>query len=110
MTQVFTDSNFDTLVTPSGKPVVVDFWATWCPPCIAIGPAIDALSVTFNDALIVGKVNVDENPQIAVRFGITNLPCVLYLVDGKVVDKQIGAAAGFVYEKKAKKMLDGVVG
>lgn len=109
MTLTLTDANFDTLVTASGKPAVIDFWATWCPPCIAIGPTIDALATDFDGHALVGKLNVDDNPEIAVRFGVTSLPCVVYLRNGELVDKIVGAAAGFVYEKKLKGML-GVVG
>lgn len=105
-----TDANFEMLVLESPKPAVIDFWATWCPPCIAIGPAIDALAATYDGQVVVGKLNVDENPGVAVRYGVTNLPCVLYLADGKVVDKQIGAAAAFVYEKKVRQLLSRVSG
>jgi thioredoxin 1 len=105
MSLTLTDANFDTLITASGMPAVIDFWATWCPPCIAIGPAIDALATDFEGRVVVGKLNVDDNPEIAVRFGVTSLPCVVYLLDGKVAEKMVGAAAGFVYEKKLKAVL-----
>lgn len=103
-----TDANFDQLVLDAGQPAVIDFWATWCPPCIAIGPTIEGLAASYEGRAVVGKLNVDENPAIAVRYVVMNLPCVLYILDGKVVDKQVGAAAAFVYEKKLRSVLERV--
>ncbi len=105
MSTVFTDSNFDTEVLRSDKLTVIDFWAVWCPTCIALGPTIDALSNTFAGKINVGKVNVDENPEISINYGITNIPCVLFMRDGKVVDRQVGVAPKGVFEKKIRGML-----
>jgi thioredoxin 1 len=105
MSAIFTDANFDTLVLQSDKLSIVDFWATWCPPCIALGPTIDALAHSFEGQVNVGKLNVDENPQVSIMYGVTNLPCILFIRDGKVVDKQVGAAPKAVYEKKVKQLL-----
>lgn len=105
MSAVFTDANFNTDVLGSDKLTVIDFWAVWCPTCIALGPTIDALSKTFEGKVNVGKVNVDENPEISVNYGITNIPCVLFMKDGKVVDKQVGVASKSVFEKKIQRAL-----
>ena len=105
MSAVFTDSNFDTEVLRSDKLTVIDFWAVWCPTCIALGPTIDALSNTFAGKVNVGKVNVDENPEISINYGITNIPCVLFMKDGKVVDRQVGVAPKNVFEKKIRVIL-----
>ena len=105
MSAVFTDSNFDTEVLRSDKLTVIDFWAVWCPTCIALGPTIDALSDTFAGKVNVGKVNVDENPEISINYGITNIPCVLFMKDGKVVDRQVGVAPKNVFEKKVRGIL-----
>lgn len=106
MTAIFTDANFNEQVVLSGKLSIIDFWATWCPPCIAIGPTIDSLAHDFEGKVNVGKLNVDENPGVSIAYGVTNLPCVLFMYDGKVVDKQVGAAPKSVYDKKVRKMLD----
>lgn len=106
MSATFTDSNFDSLVLGSDKLSIIDFWATWCPPCIAIGPIIDSLATDFEGSVNVGKLNVDENPRVAVDYSVTNLPCVLFIVNGKVADKQVGAAPKSVYEKKVRKLLE----
>ena len=106
MSANFTDSNFDSLVRTSDKLSIVDIWATWCPPCLAIGPAIDSLAITFEGQVNVGKLNADENPNVSIEYGVTNLPCVLFLYKGKVVDKQVGAAPKSVYEKKVSRLLE----
>lgn len=106
MTTVFTDANFEEQVLRSDKLSVVDFWATWCPPCIAIGPIIDSLAGDFEGKVNVGKLNADENPDVSVTYGVTNLPCVLFIYEGKVVDKQIGAVAKSVYARKIRQILD----
>jgi thioredoxin 1 len=105
MSATFTDANFDSLVLQSDKLSIIDFWATWCPPCIAIGPSIDALAIEFEGQVNVGKLNTDENPQVSVAYGITNLPCVLFMRNGVVVDKMVGAAPKSVYQKKVGDLL-----
>lgn len=105
MSTVFTDANFEEQVLRSDKLSVVDFWATWCPPCIAIGPIIDSLANDFEGKVNVGKLNADENPDVSVTYGVTNLPCVLFIYNGKVVDKQIGAAPKSVYAQKIQHIL-----
>ena len=96
----FTDANFQSEVISSDKLSVIDFWAEWCGPCRAIGPVIEELSKEYDGKVKVGKVNVDENPQVSMNYGITSIPCVLFIKNGQVVDKQVGAAPKAVFEKK----------
>ena len=96
----FTDSNFQTDVLDSDKLTVVDFWAEWCGPCRAIGPVIEELSKEYAGRINVGKVNVDNNPDISVKYGITSIPAILFIKGGQVVDKQIGAVPKSVLDKK----------
>lgn len=86
-----TDANFDELVLQSGKPTLVDFWAEWCGPCRMIAPLVNELYEEYKDKAIIGKVDVDNNPGIASKFGIRNIPTILFIKDGQVVDKQVGA-------------------
>ena len=99
-----TESNFDDFVA-QGKPMVVDFWATWCGPCKKIGPYIEELATQYADRVIIGKVDVDENDGLAIRFGIRNIPTVLFLRNGEVVDKQVGAAPKAAFEAKVQSLL-----
>jgi thioredoxin 1 len=85
------DGNFDDLVIKSGKPVLVDFWAEWCGPCRIIAPIIDEISHEYEGKAIVVKCDVDSSPAVAARYGIRNIPTVLFFKDGKVADKQVGA-------------------
>ncbi|HYK43553.1 MAG TPA: thioredoxin [Parafilimonas sp.] len=100
MAQEFTDSNFETNVLKSDKLTVIDFWAEWCGPCRAIGPVIEELSKEYSGRVNVGKVNVDLNPSVSMNYGITSIPAILFIKDGKVVDKQIGAVPKSILEKK----------
>lgn len=105
MAAVFTDSNFEADVLKADKLTVVDFWAPWCGPCLQLGPTIDALAKEYEGQINVGKLNVDENPNVSVNYGITSIPCVLFIKDGQVVDKQIGAAPKNVFDKKIQKLI-----
>ena len=98
-----TDSNFEELVTNSDKPVMIDFWAIWCGPCRMIAPMIEEISKEFEGKAIVAKCDVDNSPGVASRFGIRNIPTVLFFKDGKVADKQVGAVpkANFVAKLNA---------
>ena len=104
MALAITDSYFEELVA-SGKPVVVDFWATWCGPCKKIGPFIEELAEEYKDQAVIGKCDVEENDDLAMRFGVRNVPTVLFIKGGEVVDKQVGAAAKSVFEDKLKAIL-----
>ncbi|MEM7101814.1 MAG: thioredoxin [Bacteroidota bacterium] len=94
-----TDNNFDVEVTESGKLAVVDFWAVWCGPCRMLAPVIEALAEENVD-VVVGKLDVDNNPEISQRYGIRSLPTVLLLRDGEIVDKQIGVTTKAVLQDK----------
>jgi thioredoxin 1 len=85
------DANFDELVIKSNKPVLIDFWAEWCGPCRMVGPIVEELAKEFEGKAVVGKVNVDHNPNISMNFGIRNIPTILFFKNGQVVDKQVGA-------------------
>lgn len=104
MALAITDANFDQLLA-QGKPMVVDFWATWCGPCRKVGPYIEELAETYGNEAIIGKVDVDENDELAMRFGVRNIPTILFIKNGEVVDKQIGAASKAVFEDKLKAIL-----
>ncbi|MFH0896371.1 MAG: thioredoxin [Bacteroidota bacterium] len=101
----FTDANFEELVMKSDKPALVDFWAEWCGPCRMIGPIVNELAVEYEGKAIIGKVDVDNNPGIASKFGIRNIPTVLFIKNGEVVDKQVGAVPKNVLADKLKAQL-----
>lgn len=86
----FTVANFDEL-TNTDKPVLVDFWAEWCGPCRLVGPHVEALAVEYEGKAVVGKVNVDEHGALATKFGVRNIPTLIVLKNGEVVDKVVGA-------------------
>jgi thioredoxin 1 len=88
---VLTDDNWKKEVTEADGPVLVDFWAEWCPPCRMIAPSIEALATTYSGRAKVGKLNVDENPGVAQAHGVRSIPTLMVFKGGKVVDQQIGA-------------------
>jgi len=90
MAQEYTDANFKEKVLDSDKLTMIDFWAEWCGPCRAIGPVVEELSKEYDGKVNVGKVNVDQNPQLSVNYGITSIPAILFVKGGKVVDKLVG--------------------
>ncbi len=101
----FTDDNFEQEVLQTDKVVLVDFWATWCGPCIALAPTIDLLSSEFEGIAVVGKIDIDNNPQVATAFGIRSIPTLLIFKNGQLVDKQIGLANADILRTKINAQL-----
>ncbi len=100
-----TDSNFDEVVLKSEKPVLVDFWAEWCGPCRMVGPIVEELAKEYDGQAVIGKVNVDHNPDISIKYGIRNIPALLFFKNGEIVDKQIGAVPKSILADKLAKQL-----
>jgi len=97
-----TSANFEAEVLRASEPVLVDFWATWCPPCRMIAPAVEALAGEYAGKAKVAKLDVDENPELAERYGVQSIPTLLVFKDGRVVEQRIGA----VPKAEMARMLD----
>ncbi len=100
-----TDATFDAEVVKSDQPVLVDFWATWCAPCKAIAPTIDAIAEEYDGQVKVGKVNVDDSPATPGKYGVRGIPTIILFKDGKVVDQVVGAVPKSQLEVLIKKAL-----
>ncbi|MDR2764945.1 MAG: thioredoxin [Tannerella sp.] len=104
MLRTITDENFNEVLN-EGKPLVLDFWAEWCGPCRTLAPIIDELASEYNGKVIIGKVNVDENNDLVSQYGIRSIPTVMFIKNGQLVDKQVGASAKSNYINKIKNLL-----
>jgi thioredoxin 1 len=99
-----TDSNFEELLN-SDKPLVIDFWAEWCGPCRMIAPVIEELASDYEGRVNIGKVDVDNNSEIVSRFGIRNIPTILFFKNGEMADKCVGASSKAIFVEKIEKLL-----
>ena len=104
MAMEFTAENFD-FTLQSGVPVLVDFWAPWCGPCRMVGPFIEELAREYQGKAVVGKVNVDEQPTIAARYGVATIPTILIFVNGEIVEKAVGARPKAAFAEMLEKHL-----
>ena len=107
MEQEITEMNFEA-VTGQGKPVMIDFWATWCGPCRRLAPIVEELAAEYDGKVIVGKCDIEENTDLTDKFGIMNVPTVVFIKDGKEVDRIVGAAAKNVFRRNLTRWSDHV--
>ncbi len=105
--QTFTDDSFEEDVLNASKPVLVDFWAEWCGPCRMVGPVVDELAGEFEGKAKVGKVDVDNNPEVSAKYGIRSIPSLLIFKDGEVVDQIVGAVPKSQLKKQLEAQLTG---
>jgi len=101
----FTDSDFKTQVLESQQPVIVDFWAPWCAPCRIVSPTVDELGREYEGKVIVGKMNVDENPQTAGQYGVMSIPSIVFFKNGQPVKTMIGAQSKENYKQEIEAIL-----
>ncbi len=92
-------------LTAQGLPAVLDFYATWCGPCKKIAPILEELAGEYDGKIVVGKCDVDENDELAAQYGIRNIPTVLFIKNGEIVDKHVGAAPKSAFDEKFKALL-----
>lgn len=96
--------NFETLVS-GDKPVVIDFWAEWCGPCRMIAPIVEELAGEYEGKVVIGKCDVEQNDEITMKYGVRNIPTIIFLKGGQVVDKQVGACSKDALKAKIEKLL-----
>lgn len=101
-TQIFSDADFDAQVIKSDKPVMVDFWATWCGPCQMAGPVVDSLADDYKGKIKIGKLDVDANQETAAKYSVQSIPTVILFRDGKEVARKVGFAGRPMYENLLK--------
>ena len=99
-----TDANLDELLQ-SKKPLVIDFWAEWCGPCRLLTPLVEELSAEYADRVSIGKLDVDSNPETCTKYGIRNIPTVLFIKNGEIVNKQVGAVPKNILVEKINALL-----
>lgn len=99
-----TEQNFEEVLA-GGKPVVIDFWATWCVPCKRLAPVIEELAAEYEGKVVIGKCDIEENPELTDKFGIMSVPTVVFFKNGQIVDSQVGAAGKPVYVQKINSLL-----
>ncbi len=99
-----TDENFASEVA-KGMPVIIDFWATWCGPCRRLAPVIEELAAQYDGKVIIGKCDIEENTELTDKFGIMNVPTVVFLKDGQEADRLVGVAGKNIYEDKINSLL-----
>lgn len=105
MAFTFTDSNVEEIIA-SGKPVVIDFWATWCGPCVKMTPIIDELAAQYADTVVIGKYNVDEEGELAAKYRIMSIPTILFFKNGEKTDIRLaGSQSKATVEEKIKQLL-----
>ncbi len=104
MEKIITDANYAELEA-TGLPIVIDFSATWCGPCKKIAPIIDELAAEYDGRVVIGKCDIDDNDELTAKFGIRNVPTVIFVKDGQVVDKQVGAATKSTFAEKIEGIL-----
>jgi thioredoxin 1 len=100
-----TDQNFEEVVLKSEKPVLVDFWAEWCGPCLMVAPIIEELAQEYQGKFVIGKMNVDTNSEVPMEYGIRNIPTLLFFKGGQVIDKQVGASPKSFLKSKIEAIL-----
>lgn len=104
METVITNNNIDEVLA-SGKPVLIDFWATWCGPCRVLTPTVDEIAAEFEGKAVIAKCNVDDCEDVAVRFGIRNIPTLLYFKDGQLAGRSVGLVSKADIESKLNALL-----
>lgn len=104
MATQFTDQTAQEAIK-SGQPVVIDFWATWCGPCIKLGPVVEELAEKYGDKALIGKLNIDENDEVSSNFSVRNIPTVLFFKDGELKERSVGLVSLNVLEEKLLKIL-----
>ncbi len=102
----FTDGNFQEEVENADGVTVVDFWAEWCGPCRLIGPVLEQLSEEYNGQVKIGKLNVDDNAETAMKFGIRSIPTILFFKNGELLDKHVGTGAKQLFKRKIDALLN----